>query len=138
MVDCNKILEFRNKNSKFGNYMGIVTTELSIGYAKGEMAVEEHHENVIQSIHGGCLFALADTIGGSAAASRGNRMTTISGDFHYLSPAIQVKKLIAVAKEKKYGKTIAVYGVEVFNEKDELLAEGTFSFYNFGTPLLDQ
>jgi len=52
------------------------------------------------------LFTLADTIGGAAAASRGNRMTTISGD--------------------------------VFNEKEELLAQGTFSFYNFDTPLLKQ
>ena len=27
---------------------------------------------------------------------------------------------------------------DVFNEKEELLAQGTFSFYNFDTPLLKQ
>jgi len=137
-MNCKEIMDFRNRNNKFAAYMGIVTTELEIGYARGEMMIAGHHENAIGSVHGGCLFTLADTIGGAAAASRGNRMTTISGDFHYLSPAIQVRKLIAVATEKKYGKTIAVYNIEVFNEKEELLAQGTFSFYNFDTPLLKQ
>ena len=134
-MTCEEIMDFRNKNNKFAAYLGIHTTEMKPGYAKGEMVVAKHFENAIQSIHGGCLFTLADTIGGAAAASRGNRMTTVSGDFHFLSPAIEVKKLIAVATEQKYGKTLSVFNVDIFNEKEKLLAKGTFTFYNLGIPL---
>lgn len=129
-MNYDEMIEFRNKNSKFAAHVGIRITEIKPGYAKGEMLVAEHHKNAIKSIHGGCLFSIADTIAGTAAVSRGKRMTTMSSDFHFLSPGIDVKKLIAVAIEIKCGKKISVYDVEVFNEKEALLAKGTFTFYN--------
>lgn len=129
-MNCEEIMGFRNKNSKFSAYLGIHITEMKPGYAKGEMVVAKHHENIMQSLHGGCLFSLADTIGGAASSSRGNRAITVSGDFHFLSPAIEVKRLTAIATEQKYGKKISVYDVAIFNEKEELLAKGIFTFYN--------
>lgn len=129
-MNYDEIIEFRNKNSKFAAHVGIRITEMKPGYAKGEMLVADHHQNAIQSIHGGCLFSIADTIGGTAAVSRGRRTTTMSSDFHFLSPGVDVKKLVAVATEVKCGKKISIYDVEVFNEREVLLAKGTFTFFN--------
>ena len=128
-----EIIKFRNNG--FTSYLGIQITDLNDGYAKGEMPILDHHENPMHSVHGGCLFSLADTVAGTAAAAGGTFMSTISGDFHYLSPAVKVEKLIAVATEKKRGKKIAVYNIEIFNEQEELLAIGTFSFFNLDIPL---
>ncbi|MGN0159115.1 MAG: PaaI family thioesterase [Brotaphodocola sp.] len=133
-MTCEEILKYRNENNEFASFLGIVTTEMTPGYAKGEMHLTEHHINAVGSVHGGAIFALADTIGGAAAASHGTRITTVSGDFHYLSAAIGSKKLIGVAREIKYGKRIRVYDVEIQDEQDRLIAKGMFSYYNLGTP----
>lgn len=93
-------MKSNNLNSGFTSYLGIDVVEIKPGCAKGEMLVTRHHENEIQSIHGGCLFASADAIGGVAASAKGNRATTVSGNFHFLSPGIGVKKLTAVATEQ--------------------------------------
>ena len=115
-MTCEEIMKYRNENNSFGTFLGIVTTEMAPGYAKGELHLTENHINTVGSVHGGAIFALADTVGGSAAASHGTRTTTVSGDFHYLSAAIGSKKLIGIAKEIKYGKRIRVYDVEIRDE----------------------
>ncbi len=127
-----EIQEYRYQNNPFAKLLGIRTTEVGEGYAKGEMKVEERHYNAIGSVHGGCLYTLADMIGGGASTTRGYRMTTISGDLHFLSPALNTEILYCEAKEVKYGKTIAVYDVAVMNEAGKVLAKGTFSYYNLG------
>ena len=131
------VLKYKGANNGFNEHVGIEMTGLSEGYAKGELIVRDCHKNQIGSVHGGCLFTLADSIGGLAASSRGSRMTTISGEFHFLRPAITTKKLICTAKELKYGKKIAVYDVEIIDENNSLIAKGTFSFYNLEQPLFD-
>lgn len=133
-MTCEEILKYRNDQNHFASFTGIVTTEMTPGYAKGEIVLEKHHVNAVGSVHGGCIFALADTIGGAAAASHGTRITTISADFHYLSAAIGSRKLTGTAREVKFGKKIRVYDVEITDDQDRLIAKGMFSYYNLGTP----
>ncbi len=130
MKTFEEIMEFRNTNNKFARHINIRTTAMELGYAEGEMAIEEQFGNAINSIHGGCVFSLADTISGSAVSSHGHRMTTLSSSFHYLSPAMNTKKLYAKAREIKHGKSIAVCDVEVFDDRKKLIAKGTFTFYD--------
>lgn len=133
-MTCEEILRYRNENNYFASFLGIKTLELRIGFACGEMKLEKHHKNAVNSVHGGCIFALADTIGGAAAASRGTRITTISGDFHFISAAFDSKVLEATAREVKYGKKICVYDVEICDETGKMIAKGMFSYYNLGIP----
>lgn len=130
-----EIMDIRNRENNFAVYIGIKTTEIKLGYAKGEIILSEEHNNIISSIHGGCIFSLADTIGGAAVSSHGNLVTTVSGNFNYLSPAINTSKLVAVAKEVKFGKRISVCDVEIFNDQDKLLAKGTFTYFNLEKPI---
>lgn len=133
-MTCEEILRYRNENNSFASFLGITTLEMKEGYASGEMRLEKHHKNAVNSVHGGCIFALADTIGGAAAASHGTRITTISGDFHFVSAAFDSKLLEATAREVKFGKKICVYDVEVRDETGKMIAKGLFSYYNLGTP----
>ncbi len=116
----------------FSRDTGITTLEIREGYARGEIVLEEKHYNPRGSIHGGVLFTLADSIGGAAAASRGRYCTTVSGDIHFLRPAIDSKKLIAEAKEVKAGKNICVYEVMITDETGRELAVSTLTFYYLG------
>jgi len=130
--DMNKeeLMQVGSEKNHFANYLGIRITEIKEGYAKGEMEIEDKFQNIINSVHGGCLFSLADTIAGAAAISYGEMATTISGSMNYLSPAMDTKKIMATAIEIKHGKRISVYDVEVVNDIGKLLAKGSFSFFN--------
>ncbi len=129
-MNYQELLSKRNASNKFMDLVGIKITEMEPGYAAGEITLTEHHRNVIGSVHGGCIFTLADTVSGAAAISMGYRATTISSDFHFLSPALTCQKLISSARLIKDGKTIGVYDVDVRDENGKLLSKGTFSYFN--------
>lgn len=128
-----KIKNLRN-NSDFSKLLGIKITELKEGYAVGEMHCKNDLYNVINSIHGGAIFSLADSITGACANSHGIKMTTSSANFNYLSPAIECKKLICIAKEIKFGKNLCIYDAEVKDENGKLIAKGTFTYFNLKIP----
>lgn len=137
MADYEEIMEYRNQHNQFAAFLGIRTTEIGQGKARGEMEIRPDMVNPINSVHGGCIFSLADTIGGAAAASYGTKMTTISSDMHYLLPAMDVKKLYAEANIIKHGKKICVCDVGIYDSNRTLIAKGTFSYYNLGMPLIN-
>lgn len=134
-MNYQKLITHRDTNNPFAKLLGIKTLEIEKGYARGEMVLKEEYQNIVQSVHGGCIFTLADTIGGTAAASHGTYMTTVSGNLNYLSPALNSKKLVATAKEVKHGKRICVYTIDIQDDKGTLLAQGNFSYYNLNKPI---
>ncbi len=129
-MDFQKLIDFRNQFPGFTREMGMQVTEASNGYARVEMKLDERCGNPIGSVHGGVIFALADTAGGVAATSRGSFVTTVTGNINYLNPAMSAKMLIATAKELKAGKNILVYDVSVTDEKEHTVAEARMTYYS--------
>lgn len=64
MLTCEEIRNMRNKENIFAVFLGDSDDENHSGYAEGEMVIKEEFENIISSVHGGCYFTLADSIGG--------------------------------------------------------------------------
>ena len=100
-MDYEKLKSFRNINNNFAKLLGIELTELSNGYAKAEMKVTKELLNPIGSIHGGCLYTIADIAGGAAASSYGIHVTTIDGNFHYLRAGLNTKKTLCYSHRNK-------------------------------------
>ncbi len=134
-MDFEKLKSFRNINNNFAKLLGVELTELSKGYAKAQMTVKKEFLNPIGSLHGGCLYTIADIAGGAAACSYGIHVTTIDGDFHYLRAGINTEKLYATATEIKKGKRISVYNISVTDQDNMELAVGIFSFMSLGKPI---
>ncbi|MCP1103612.1 acyl-CoA thioesterase [Aequitasia blattaphilus] len=128
-MDFKELAEKRNSDIPFAQDLGIKITDISEGSAKGEMEIQERHFNYVQSVHGGCLFSLADTIAGSAVASFGKRITTVSADMNYFAPMMGTGTLYAEAKVIKGGKTISVSEVNLYDQGRKHLAKGTFTFF---------
>ena len=124
-----KLLEFRNNCEGYIKYLGMKILTITDGYAEGEIEITGEHLNPFGSVHGGCIFSLIDTTGGAAAMSRGNITTTSSCNINYLNAAIDTKKIKAIAREVKGGKTLLVYDVEVFSEEGELLAKASCTYF---------
>lgn len=129
-MDYQKIMENRNNESGFAKYLGIKTTKLKEGYAEGLLLVMPEFYNSQGILHGGILFAMADTIGGSAARSYGKNVVTVNSNIEYLAAGENVDIIYAYAKALKHGKRISRYQVELYDQMKKLLAVGNFTYYS--------
>ena len=102
-------------------FLGINTTKISEGHAEGEIILRDEHFNPIKSVHGGCIFSLADTIAGSASISYGKKTATLSSNMNFISAAMDTEKIIAYADVTKRGKKVIVVSVDVTDDKLSLI-----------------
>ena len=130
-MDFEKLKKQRVEGNAFIKLIGLELTEVREGYCKGVLELDpEKHNSPIGTTHGGVIFSICDTISGTAATTHGTVVTTISGTINYLNAARNCKKLIAEAKEVKYGKQTSVYQVDVTNENGQAIAVTTFTFFH--------
>ena len=113
----------------FNKLVGFHCIEFGDGYCKGEIVLNQMHTNPIGSIHGGVLFTLADVVGGNAAFSSGRFPTTLSSSMNFLRPVIGCERLIGESREVKNGKNVAVYEVTITDEKDNVIAVATMTYF---------
>ena len=125
-----ELIKYRNSGVNFfASHIDVEITDIGLGTAVGQIVVQQHHGNPIGSIHGGCLFSLADTVGGAAAVSRRRPVTTVSSSINYVNAAMNPKLLIGKATEIKAGKKTCVYRVDVFDETGKLLTTATNTYF---------
>lgn len=128
-MDLEKLKEYRNLSGGFMKEIGLTTVEVSDGEAIGTLQAEEKHGNPIGSIHGGCLFTAADTVGGIAATTKGRMVTTIDGSIHYLNAARVGDLLTVHGKVIKAGKSFAVVDVTIYDQEQKLLSTATMTYH---------
>ena len=96
-----------------GAAWGLVIEEARAGYARVRMAVGEQMLNGHRTVHGGMVFALADS--GFAYACNGRDQSTVAqqASIVFLSPARAGETLIAEAREIALAGRSGVYAVEI-------------------------
>ncbi|MDD3221046.1 MAG: PaaI family thioesterase [Clostridia bacterium] len=114
----------------FGKYIGVHFLERGEGTCKARLEIRPEHMNPIGTVHGGCLFTLADAACGIAASSTGGICTTVTSNIQFLNAAFQPKYLTAVAKPKKLGHKIRNFLVEIRDDKEVLICTVDFVFYS--------
>ena len=128
-MNFSELINHRNEHNVFAKYINVTNLDISEGYAKAVMIITENHYNIHGTIHGGALFSLADIVAGSAASSRGEKTNTLDASVYFIAPGIETNKIYAEAGEAKKGRTIRLYDVNLYNEKDQPLLKGVFSFF---------
>ena len=96
-----------------------------------------HMHVVTLDTHGGTIFTLCDIAAGSAAASQGTVAVTLDSTIHYYRPGRCGKKLTAVAYERKRGRKVSVYMIEVHDDEGKHIADATFTMFYTGATLDD-
>lgn len=118
-----------NQPHQFSYENGITVTEARPGYGEGVLVVGPNSLNPHGTVHGGCLYTLADTVAGSAACVRRNAScVTVSGTLEFLRPAAG-PIVRCIATPKKEGRTLSIMQVELRNEPGKVVATGTFTFF---------
>lgn len=103
--------------------------EIKLGYVKGKMMVTEEIMNPYGSIHGGCLYSLADIVTGLAACTYGVFSSTINGSMEYIIPAMNTEYIICESVEIRQGKHVSLYEANIYDDKGRLVDKARFSFY---------
>src|ERR1700756_1865596 len=117
-----EVLKIMLKNDGFTEWLGLQIIEIGKGHCKLQYRITEDMMNGFNSIHGGILFAAADSAFAFACNSYGYLTVALDATVHFTKPAKTGELLKVEAVEVFLGNKIGIYDVRTTNEKDELVA----------------
>lgn len=120
-----KILE----ENQYVRFLGIEIMDLREGYCLARMKNSKELLNPYGMLHGGSLYSLADIAAGTAACMSGHYVTTVSGMMNFLLPAEGTEYVYCEAEKLRIGGHLAVFGVKLKDEDQNILDSGEFTFY---------
>ena len=109
------------KNDKFASYIGIEVVHAAEGSAEARMRADEKHLNGLGIVQGGAIFTLADTAFAAASNSREGTAVATNVSIAYCKAA-HPGMLFARAREVSLNRKLATYLIEVYGEKEGLIA----------------
>jgi 1,4-dihydroxy-2-naphthoyl-CoA hydrolase len=123
----NVTLDSINATSRgtMSEHLGIVVTELGDDWLRGTMPVSERSIQPMRIQHGGANIAFAETLGSVAAAISVDqqRYAALGQEINanHLRPAPLGSLIAATARPFHIGRRSQVWGIEITNERDQLL-----------------
>ena len=116
-------------NTGLNKLLGMELVYAQKGKCEIKLKLNNEHYNPAGMVHGGCLFAIADSAGANAAIAYGEKVVTATSDIKYLRPVINAKYLRAVANEIKHGKNICVYEVDILTDSGSEIAKVGLTYF---------
>lgn len=106
----------------FTRWLGLTFEAAAPGTCRLRLTVRPEMLNGFGTLHGGVIFAAADSALGFACNSHGRLSVALSATVDYLAPAHPGDVLTVEAHEESLRHTIAVYAIRVSNQQGELVA----------------
>lgn len=95
-----------------------------------EAAVTDASRNVWGGVHGGFLYAMADTAAGAfARINYSQHNVTLNGSINYLRSTVQSKTLTAVGRAVRVGGHIGFFEVNITDDTGALIARAEINMY---------
>ncbi|WP_088186656.1 PaaI family thioesterase [Desulfosporosinus sp. FKA] len=129
-----KILELYRDNH-YAHLTGIKIVAIGQGKFTAEMVVEKSNLNVVGTLHGGATATLIDVCMGMACFTKGVTVVTGNINISYLSPGRASNKILAVGQVIRSGKTVYFTEASLEDEKGQIIAKGTGTFFYKGNLL---
>lgn len=117
-----------NEQNGFLKHNDIIILESNEKTSKVKMNICENSLNPYGIVHGGLIFSMGDTVMGITIRSTGRDAVTLDGTINYLKPG-KGKYLIATSEVIKVGKTTSVLKANIYNDKEELIAVISATYY---------
>jgi uncharacterized protein (TIGR00369 family) len=119
----------RMARSAFHRWAGIDLVRAEPGEVEIALRAEDHHLNLLGTLHGGMLATAADTAMGLAMRTRaepGSTYVTVQLDLHYLVPG-RAGRIVAIGRAVKSGRQTGYAEADVL-EGNSLLARASATF----------
>jgi acyl-CoA thioesterase len=140
-VDANelasKVAHGMLANEGTGPAWGIVIEEARAGYARLSMVVRPDMLNGHGIVHGGMVFALADTAFAYVCNGRNEKTVAAQASIVFLDSAREGETLIAEAEEAATARRSGVTRVSIRNSDDRSIAEFTGYSRTLGGPVVE-
>ncbi len=114
----------------FAVLIGMELLEAADGHARARIRLQPRLTNIYGGMHGGCAFALADTLAGIAAATYGDHVTTLDASVNYMRPVTGTQYLYCEADVQRNGNKISVVCTKLMDDHGKLLIQGNFTYYH--------
>ena len=111
------------QHDRFSQWLGIEVLEIKEGYSKIKMTIREEMVNGFGIIHGGVMFSLADSAFAFACNNRNQLSVALDTSINFIKPVHVGDELTAEATEVHNGKSTGLYQIEIFNQKQHLVAQ---------------
>ncbi len=118
--------------SPYSRSLGIKIVELSDGYVKLTMTVQESHMNFVGLLHGGVSMSLADQAFACATNTLDGNYVAIQFSFNLFGTAKPGDELIAEGRLVHGGRSIGVCEMTVTNSSGKVIARATGTSANIG------
>lgn len=115
----------------FVNASDVEIIEEEDGEIITRVTLADKHKNPYGTAHGGLLYTMADAAAGFASCRVAGLPVTLHSDFHFIKNQKE-GVITARARLLQKGGRIILLRVGVEAEDGELLAEGTFTYYDAG------
>ena len=93
-----------------------------------EQRVTDSIRNIYGNVHGGSLFALADTTAGIQCMANGRKCVTLDGNIHFVHPAAG-SMIYSRSELVSMGHSVGVFNVNIFDEDETLTSRATMTMY---------
>lgn len=117
------IVNHMMENDAFSQWLGIKIEKVELGTCELSCTITSSMLNGHHIAHGGIAYSLADSALAFAANTYGHKCVSIETSISHLLPVHENDKLFVVCKEIHRGKSVGTYSVNVFNEKNDLVAK---------------
>ncbi len=131
-----ELMEKFISNDLFAKYLGIEVYDAGEGRAKGRMRIEKYHLNSAGTLHGGAIFALADSVFSAASNSHGSLAMAIDVSISYFK-AVKEGTIYAEAKEISVNPKLGTYLITIMDDQGNTIALFKGTVYRKNTPLKD-
>ena len=116
--------------------LGMQIAKVGEGHSEVTMRVRENMINGHNMIHGGLVFALADSAFALACNSRNQASFAMSCSIDFVRPAMLGDELTARATEQSLTRNSGVYEVTVTNQDEKAIAHFRGRSFTRGEPLI--
>lgn len=130
-VPKNTIAFFEKAKSNLTTCSYVKIREVSLGYVKASMKIEDDSKNPYGIVHGGMIFALADNCAGYTAATLGARTVTLNSTINFIGNA-KNGTLYAEPVVIHNGGSTKIIEVNITDDDDRLIAKASFTMFKIG------
>lgn len=132
-----EVVNHMMQHDLFSQWLGIEVLEVTEGRCKIKMTIRPEMVNGFGIIHGGIAFSLADSAFAFACNNRNVLSVALDTSINFIKPVHVGDVLTAEASELHNGKSTGLYHINIYNQKDHLVAQFKGLCYRTDKPLVN-
>jgi acyl-CoA thioesterase len=122
MTKPQQIVEKMFENDAFSRWLGLIVDDITEGGCRLHYTVKPDMLNGFGIIHGGVVFAAADSAFAFACNSHGRLAVALDVSITFTKSAKEGEMLTVEAKEVHLGNKVSLYDIMTKNERGEIVA----------------